>query len=174
MNAADGSGRHAVRANEFVQEAVDEISWSPDGNWLAMTLFYGAATSQIGLMPMVTGQRLQGSILTNASNGAFDPAWSPSGDWIAYAGRDGRNVDLFAIRSDGTQTVRLTTSGVVRAPTWSPDGAHLAYLSAQTNAFEVWVVDISRDDKGVIKASNPRQVTHDLSLDAISGITWGP
>ena len=174
MNAADGSGRRAVRSADFVQEAVDELSWSPDGAWLAMTLFSGPGPSQVALVSMAAGQRVSGRVLTQHANGALDPAWSPDGAWLAYVGREGRAVNLYVARPDGTGTQKLTASGVVRAPAWSPDGKHLAFLSAQTGAFEVWVIDVAAEEAGTLKVSAPRQVTRELSLDAISGVTWGP
>lgn len=172
--AADGSGRRAIPTPGLAQEAVDQLSWSPDGATLAISLFFGPEPSQIALVPVEPASREQARILTNHPAGALDPAWSPDGAWIAYAAREAQGTDIFVMRADGSAVQQLTRLGTVRFPAWSPDGSSLAYLSAQTNAFEVWVVDVVTTSDGAIEARNPRQLTRDLSVDAASGISWGP
>ena len=84
------------------------------------------------------------------------------------------SAELFASRPDGSNTLRLTNeSALLRSPTWSPDEQQLAFLSSKTGWFEVWVMDISSDASGALVVSNPRQLTHDLHLDATSGLAWG-
>jgi TolB protein len=174
MNAADGSGRHALATPGLQQEVVDAISWSPDGSQLAATFYNEPGPSQIALIPLTTNGRQTGRILTDTSGGALDPAWSPDGTWLAYAGHDGRGLELRAMHPDGTGDQSLTDDGYfARAPAWSPDGRHLAYLSSRTGFFELWVVDIQADASGGLNASRPRQLTQDLHLDAASGLSWG-
>lgn len=174
MNAADGSGRHAVAAPGLQQEAVDALAWSPDGTQLAVTLFNEPGPTQIALVPLGATGRQSGRLLTTLAGGALDPAWAPDGSWIAFAGREGYGMDLYAVHPDGTSVTRLTSDGqLVRAPTFSPDGQHLAYLSSKTGYFEVWVVDLQPDGSGRLNASSPVQLTQDLHLDASSGLSWG-
>ncbi len=58
------------------------------------------------------------------------PAWSPDGQWIAFAtDRDG-DVELYKVRWDGTDLTRLTDStGFDCRPRWSRDGAWLLFTS---------------------------------------------
>jgi TolB protein len=143
LMGADGTGRRALSTPGVNQEAVDAISWSPDGTQLAVTLFNEPGPTQIALVPMnVAGAPRQNArLLTSQPGGALDPAWSPDGSWLAFAGHDGYATDIFAVRPDGTSVMRLTSDGqFARSPVWSPDGAHLAYLSNRTGYFELWVV----------------------------------
>jgi TolB protein len=174
MNASDGSGRHVLATPGLQEEAVDALAWSPDGSQLAVTLFNEPGPTQIALVPLAATARQSGRVLSTVPGGALDPAWTPDGSWLAFAGRDGFTMDMYAIHPDGTLVTRLTSDGqLARAPAWSPDGQHLAYLSNKTGYFEIWVVDVQGDGAGGLVASAPRQVTQDLHLDAASGLSWG-
>jgi TolB protein len=174
MNAADGTGLHVLATPGLQEEAVDALSWSPDGTQLAVTLFNEPGPTQIALVPLSATGRQTGRLLTSLPGGAIDPAFSPDGGWVAFAGRDGYVIDIYAIHPDGTSLTRLTNDGqLLRSPVWSPDGRHVAYLSNKTGFFEVWVVDLQFDASGTLSASAPRQLTQDLLLDAASGLSWG-
>lgn len=76
--------------------------------------------------------------LTNGRDHEFESAWSPDGQWVAYAS----NVqpqpdlapeidDLFIISANGGEARQLTTPpGYKFALSWSPDGRWLAYLGS--------------------------------------------
>ena len=61
--------------------------------------------------------------LTDADMSEHFPAWSPDGDWIAYATWDGDEGHLRKVRSDGSGgPVRLTrASAAYFAPVWGPE-----------------------------------------------------
>lgn len=174
MDAADGSGRHPLATPGLQQEAVDAVAWSPDGSQLAVTTWSEPGPTQIALVPMNAPGRQPGKVITDLPGGALDPAWSPDGDWLAFAGRDAYAVEAFAAHPDGTSVTKLTADGqLARSPAWSPDGRHVAYLSNKTGFFEVWVVDVDSDGAGGLVASSPRQLTKDLHVDATAGLSWG-
>jgi len=175
MNAADGTGRHALPAPGLAQEeAADALAWSPDGTQLAVTLFNEPGPTQIALIPLGLANRQLSRIVTDLPGGALDPAWAPDGSWIAFAGREGYAVEIYAEQPDGSSLTRLTNDGALaRSPAWSPDGRRVAYLSNKTGYFEIWVVDVRADESGALVASGPRQLTQDLHVDAASGLSWG-
>jgi TolB protein len=175
MSAIDGTGRHALATPGLPEEAVDALAWSPDGSQLALTLFNEPGPTQIALLPIGGTGRQVGHVLTDLAGGALDPAWAPDGSWLAFAGRDGYGVETYAVQPDGTSITKLTSDGVLaRSPVWSPDGKHVAYLSNKTGYFEVWEVDVQAESSGALVVSGkPRQLTQDLRLDAVSGLSWG-
>jgi TolB protein len=175
MNAADGTGRHVLVTPGLAQEeAVDSMAWSPDGARLAVTLFNEPGPTQIALIPVDTAGRQLSRMLTDLPGGALDPAWAPDGSWVAFAGREGYAVEIYAVQPDGSSPTRLTSDGVLaRSPVWSPDGHSVAYLSNKTGYFEIWAVDVAPDASGALVASHTRQLTQDLHVDAASGLSWG-
>jgi TolB protein len=174
MNAADGSSRRQLATPGLQEDGIDTLSWSPDGSQLAATVFSDPGPTQIALIPFGGTGRQLGHLLTSQAGGALDPAWSPDGNWVAFAGHDGDAVDIFATQPDGSAQTRLTTDALLaRAPVWSPDGQHLAYVSNKTGFFEVYEIDVQADTSGMLVASAPRQLTQDLHVDAASGLSWG-
>ncbi len=176
MMNADGTGRRPMYTPGVTQEIVDEMSWAPDGTRLAMTVFNGGP-SQIAVVPVgasATAVRPQGKVITDYPSGALDPAWSPDGRWIAFAAREANGSDIVVMSPDGTSRQRLTTTGQARSPVWSPDGRSIGYLSARGGGFDVWLIDVTTNGSGTLDAANDRQLTHDLGIDATSGISWAP
>ncbi|MEM1056439.1 MAG: hypothetical protein AAGI52_13030 [Bacteroidota bacterium] len=95
---------------------------SPDRQRVAFEVMgsglYLANADGSGLVSLGEGQR---------------PTWSPDGRWVAFmrAEDDGHHftgADLWAARTDGSETIRLTSApGLEMNPDWRPDGSALAY-----------------------------------------------
>ena len=60
-----------------------------------------------------------------------DPAWSPTGNLIAYVSGAAGNDDVWICDPSGSNPINLTASyaGIDSMPAWSPDGARLAFFS---------------------------------------------
>ncbi len=120
---------------------VDAPVFSPTGSALAVAGFQAGGgppgRPQVWTWTLPSGPWRQ---VTTTPEGAYDPAWSPDGQRLAYTVRSDHRHDIWIAGADGSAARQVTMAGLCRAPAWSPDGAWLAYLSAQTGTFDVWAV----------------------------------
>lgn len=67
------------------------------------------------------------------------PVWSPSGHWIAFRKRSGTQVDLWVMRSSGTDVRPVTPQGPPLPPaaSWSPVEDRMAH----TRDGSLWILD---------------------------------
>ena len=97
------------------------------------------------------------SVLTNDLNDHL-PAFSPDGGKIAVSYRQDNHWEIHVLNADGSGSVRLTQTSYVTlmqqeldgetphsynnvAPTWSPDGSQIAFLTDRTGRWEIWVMN---------------------------------
>lgn len=109
------------------------ISWSPDGNWLAVS-DRGAPTEAPGIF-LVAGATGEKRRLTTPPAGVAVsdsfPAFSPDGRRIVFGRSFGALVnDLFVVSVAGGEPQRLTFDNTsVRTPVWTPDGREILFIS---------------------------------------------
>jgi Tol biopolymer transport system component len=108
-------------------------------------------------------------------NSAYDAecAISPDGKWILYTSNRTGDLELFAMRTDGSGEVQLThTQGYDGGPFFAPDGKRIVYRSdrRKKDYLQVHTADLSFDSAGNITGiANDRALTHDLNV-----LNWGP
>jgi TolB protein len=111
---------------------------------------------------------IDGSGLRNLTSGSgyeMDPAWSPSGDRIAFVSdRDG-NREIYAMNSDGSEPTRLTDNpGDDRFPAWSPAGECIAFLLRSDNEYGIYLMN--PDGSGLWKLAD--------NTSRSQGPVWAP
>jgi TolB protein len=167
----DGGTRRQLTSEMSGFQWADSLTWEPSGDRIAVTAARAMGEpSHIYLIDVASGSSDK---LSTQTNGAFDPAWSPDGETIAYIGRPGQTGELWVSNVDGTQTAHLDKLQYVRSPAWSPDGKSLAVLATHSGIFEIWIVPVKRIDGGY-EFGEPRQLTREAAVDPLSGLTWAP
>ncbi len=75
---------------------------------------------------------------------AYEPAWSPTREQIAFVSNDSGNDEIWLINRDGTGARQLTADGYNwwdKHPSWSPDGSQIVFWSNRTGQRQVWVMN---------------------------------
>jgi tol-pal system beta propeller repeat protein TolB len=152
MNA-DGSAREQL--TDFTATAFYP-SLSPDGG----TVFFSSKRSggfeiySIG----INGKGLQR--LTREIGSLYAPELSPGGEWVLFTNNGN---GLWLMKPDGGNPHPLTTRDDID-PTWSPDGALIAFASSRSGNRQLFVMNAD--------GSNVRQVTDLNNMGGRS--TWSP
>jgi len=100
-----------------------------------------------------------------------DPQVSPSGEWVAFVvtvmdkERNSSNSDIWIVSTQGGSPWKLTSSPKSdTTPRWSPDGKHIAFISAREESPQIWIIDP--------RGGEARPMTN-LSTGA-SDVLWSP
>ena len=156
-----------LRTNGRVPRAVvstrgwDEApAWSPSGTSIAFQKAfldagnYGEGLKSVDVWTVGADGRDPRRVTRDGS--ASSPAWSPTGELLAFARGDG----VFVVRPDGSGRRRVARRADSTAPAWSPDGRRIAF----TVPGELWVV--GADGRGT------RLLARGASSE--TGAVWSP
>jgi Tol biopolymer transport system component len=146
LHIADGSGSNVHAVGQAVADRMERYpSWAPDGRQIAVSLSSGGRHDSIAIASVLTGTR---EVIDRGSM----PAWSPTGEWVAYAqvGPSGGYETIRIVHPDGTERKDLVTlrelkrlSGdstqlVLGSLRWDRRGGTLLFAVREA----LWAVDI--------------------------------
>ena len=146
---ADGNGPRQLVAR--LAGDADPGSVSPDGRWVAVTLWANPAAPQIWAVPLVAGEQPRSLIAGDFA--AHDPRISPNGRWLAYTSNESGLDEIYVVPFLGNGGKWQVTTGGGHSSRWSPDGAHLDYLTSDNTLTEV---DVQSGGGFAITATRPR------------------
>jgi Tol biopolymer transport system component/imidazolonepropionase-like amidohydrolase len=129
-------------------ELDSQPDWSPDGRTI---VFWRRDPGGLWTVPAQGGSPQK---IESEAEEAQSPAWSPDGKWIACIWRGGVTV----MDSEGGSVRQITKGPADLAPSWSPDGGQLFFLSAKTGELQVWSVPLEGGD--------PSQLTDERYLSS--------
>ena len=78
--------------------------------------------------------------LTNDPASDDHAAWSPDGARLVLTSRNGEKADLVVMNADGSGAFRHTLPHSPYYPTWSADGATIAYATVSDGSLNLWTV----------------------------------
>lgn len=121
VNRADGTV--LARFEATAAERYDRPSWTPDGR-VVLVGGYGNPGLFVSDATLTNLTRFDPDLELNVAYPAT-PSLSPDGTTVAF------RVEkvIQTLRIDGTGLTTLTDEDEAREPTWSPDGAYIAYAS---------------------------------------------
>lgn len=106
--------------------------------------------------------------LTNAPEGSFEPAASPTDNVIAFVSSAEGNPEIYTMNADGAQLRRLTAfHREDGSPRWSADGRLLAFISNREGVDRVFVMNADGTGQRRIGAEHN-------GTEAESDISWAP
>lgn len=119
---------------------------SPDGRWVAYSR-NAASQSTLAVMPLAPQEvRAAPRILWQGGrwDQAFQPAWSPDGDRIAFsAWRQGGYRDILIVDVASGEVTEIARDRALDGdPAWSPDGTYLFFSSDRTGIYNVYAHDV--------------------------------
>ncbi len=113
----------------FTVRQIRDAVPSPDGSKLAFV-----SLDRLYVMDHPNGAPRR---LTNDDVVEFEPAWSPDGQWIAFAtwsDRDGGHIRK--VRADGSRRQDVTRDAALyQSPAWTRDGARIVAIRSPASAY---------------------------------------
>ena len=114
-------------------------SWSPNGDHVTFVSTRNGVTS---IYQKLSNAASPEEPLVSSAELKFNPQWAPDGQSIIYSQLNPKtNVDLYLLSLSGEKksTSWLQTNFIEAQPRLSPNGRWIAYISNETEQFEVYV-----------------------------------
>ncbi len=116
-------------------------AFSPEGDRMA----YVSNDSDFAQIYVTRLDGGRGTMITSSPVRNTDPAWSPTGEFIAFVTAE---KDICLIRPDGQGLRQLTRDqGTNRDPDFSPDGRKIVFSSDRNGRSQLFVMDLDGGDQ---------------------------
>jgi Tol biopolymer transport system component len=140
-----------------------ELSWSPDGRQLLVSVLEKAADTTGFAYHIVVVPADSGAVVP-LTKGPRDywTSWSPDGNRLVFNGRGASSSDIIVVNRDGSGRTVLTASASEDIqPDWSPDGSRIVFVSTRSGREQVWTMRHDGGDARILfespgRAQNPR------------------
>lgn len=117
--------------HECVQHSDAEqvfLVWSHDSSRLALEYVRSGDRRQLWVLDTLDRKMVP---ITSSAYVAWNAAWAPNDEWIAFVANIDNDPDIYLTRPDGSDLVQLTANDDQDIlPIWSPDSQWLAFFQA--------------------------------------------
>ena len=132
----------AVQSDKKI--VLQDLCWSPDNRYIYFSAMSVKSDFSDYSPQLWTVYRFD----TNAKHtelftkSALNVSVSPSDGHLAVAKNEGDNRTIYLLGKDGNNATRLVTADAkISAPSWSPGGKQVAFVSTSTGKEEIYVVN---------------------------------
>ena len=132
---------------QAVHGATDEVvAWATGSRGIAASRIAYVASSVMGSEIYAVDSDGFGAVrLTSDSSIALSPAWSPSGDRIAYMTYTNGDPAIYELTIDeGSSSPWIDLPGLDMTPSYSPDGGRLAFAATVEGRTEIYLYDLDK------------------------------
>ena len=154
MMRADGS-----QVTPFLASKGKDLS--PAWSYTGLELAFVSDKAKEGAFDLyITDTKNQVRRITQDIGNVFAPNWSPNGRYIAFAADNGKNVDIYIIKPDGSGLQQVTNDKAKDyLPKWSSDSNYILFVSERKGTPDIYITNEAGDVESVFaskgKDTNP-------------------
>jgi Tol biopolymer transport system component len=144
-------------------------SWSADGSQIVYARLYAAPAPNAPPMTDIRVMNADGTgdhAILSSTLFSVEPRWSVNGQVVFMSLLGGSDLEVFEMKSDGTNVRQLTTLGTNGDPVWSPDGTRITFGSDREGGGKLNVFAMNAD------GSQQEQLTHFNVPDEAGDTNW--
>jgi len=122
----------------------NSLAWSSDGKTLA---FSSICTGEDVILYIWDKSSHAVTPVTDKGYNAFNPAYSPDGQWLAFSSNRDGSPNIFLLNLETNETQNLTQSEFTDShPAWSPDSQWIAFTRNLGGNEEIFKISINGGD----------------------------